>query len=293
MIIIGPVMVGRVWFGLYRGLAPLRQLSARIRARAPSDLSPVPPGDAPEEIAPLVESLNGQLLRVQRNLEAQRRFVGDAAHQLRTPLAGLKSQAQVALREWPAPVVRQRLGRIEESAERMRHLATQLLALARADDLHNRLAATERVDLDALLRGVCGQFADEALSRGKSLALEPSASGAHVEGVPDLLCELFANLIDNAVRYSRTGDEVTVRVTGGARPAVAVEDTGPGIPAAEREAVFERFYRVLGTGESGSGLGLAIAKEIVEAHGATIAIEDRPGGGARVVVAFAPPPGKP
>jgi two-component system sensor histidine kinase TctE len=168
-----------------------------------------------------------------------------------------------------------------------------LLALARADDLHNRLAATERVDLDALLRGVCGQCADEALSRGKTLAFEPSAGGAPVEAVPDLLRELFANLVDNAIRYSRAGSEVTVRVTGGARPAVAVEDTGPGIPAAEREAVFERFHRVLGTGESGSGLGLAIAKEIVEAHGATIAIEDRPGGGARVVVAFAPPPGKP
>ncbi len=292
MIVVVPVMVGLVWYGLYRGLAPLRLLSARIRARAPNDLSPVPAGDAPEEIAPLVESLNVQLARVQRNLEAQRRFVGDAAHQLRTPLAGLKSQAQMALREWPAPTVRQRLGRIEESAERMRHLATQLLALARADDLPNRLAASEPVDLDALLRGVCGQYADEALARGKTIALEPSPGGARVEAVPDLLRELFANLIDNAIRYSRAGEEVTVRVTGGRTPSVAVEDAGPGIPLAERETVFERFYRVLGTDETGSGLGLAIAREIVLAHGAAIAIEDRPGGGARVVVTFAPP-GKP
>jgi two-component system, OmpR family, sensor histidine kinase TctE len=292
MIVIVPVMVGLVWFGLYRGLLPLRQLSQRIRARDANDLSPIPPGDAPDEIAPLLDSLNAQLERVRHNLEVQRRFVADAAHQLRTPLAGLKSQAQVALREWPDPVVHQRLTRIEEGADRVGRLATQLLALARADKIRNQAGAWESVDLDALLRQVCEQGADAAIARAKSIAFEPAGAPAVVAGIPDLLHEMFTNVIDNAIRYSTAGGEVTVRVTAGECPEVAVEDRGPGIPPAERELVFERFYRVLGTQESGSGLGLAIAREIVEAHGAQIRVEDREGGGTRVVIAF-PAPGKP
>lgn len=292
MIVIIPFMVGLVWYGLYRGLLPLRQLSQRIRARDANDLSPIPPGDAPDEIAPLLESLNAQLDRVRRNLDGQRRFVADAAHQLRTPLAGLKSQAQMALREWPDAIVHQRLTRIEEGADRVGRLATQLLALARADKIRNRVDAWESVDLDVLLRQVCEQSADAAIAREKSIAFEPAGAPAFAKGIPDLLRELFANLVDNAIRYSAAGGEVTVRVAAGEGPEVAVEDRGPGIPRAERELVFERFYRVLGTQESGSGLGLAIAREICEVHGAQIRIEDRPGGGTRVAIAF-PPPGKP
>ena len=287
-----PLMVGLVWFGLHRGLLPLRELSARIREREATDTSPIPPGDAPEELAPLLESLNEQLDRVRVNLESQRRFVGDAAHQLRTPLAGLNTQAQVALREWPAPVVRDRLLRIEESAARMGHLVTQLLALARADEMRTRGDVFEPVDLDALLHDVCAQAADTALARRMSIAFEPSGASARVDGAPLLLRELFGNLVDNAMRYSPAGGEITVRVRGGAACEVAVEDAGPGIPPAERELVFGRFYRVLGTGESGSGLGLAIVKEIAALHRAAIRIESPPAGGTRFVVAF-PTPGIP
>ena len=287
-----PLMVGLVWFGLHRGLRPLRDLSARIRARDATDMSPIPPEDAPEELAPLLESLNEQLGRVRANLESQRRFVGDAAHQLRTPLAGLKTQAQIAVREWPAPSVRDRLERIEQSAARMGHLVTQLLALARADDLRTRDAAFEPVDLDALLRDVCTQLADEAIARRMTIAFEPSNAVARADGSPMLLRELFGNLVDNAIRYGPAGGEITVRVSAGAACEVAVEDNGPGIPPAERELVFARFYRVLGTGEVGSGLGLAIVKEIAGQHRAAIRIEAPPAGGTRFVVAF-PPPGKP
>lgn len=290
-VVLMPLMVALVWFGLRRGLLPLRQLSARLRARDENDTSPIPPEDAPEELAPLLESLNVQLGRVRANLDSQRRFVGDAAHQLRTPLAGLKTQAQIALREWPAPVVRERLLRIEESAARMGHLVTQLLALARADELRTRRDAFEAVDLNVLLHEVCAQAADAALARQMTIAFEPSAA-AQVDGVPLLLREMFANLVDNAMRYGPERGEITVRVSGGAACAVAVEDCGPGIPAAERELVFSRFYRALGTGESGSGLGLAIVKEIAALHHAAIRIETPPAGGTRFLVAF-PAPGKP
>jgi two-component system sensor histidine kinase TctE len=267
-------------------------MSARIRAREATDMSPIPPEDAPEELAPLLESLNEQLGRVRANLEAQRRFVGDAAHQLRTPLAGLKTQAQIAVREWPAPSVRDRLERIEQSATRMGHLVTQLLALARADDLRTRDTDFEPVDLDDLVRDVCTQLADEAIAARMSIAFERSEAAARVNGSPMLLRELFGNLVDNAIHYGPAGGEITVRVRSGAACEVAVEDNGPGIPPAEREFIFARFYRVLGTGEAGSGLGLAIVKEIAGLHHATIRIETPPAGGTRFVVAFAPP-GKP
>jgi len=292
MLALVPLVVALVWFGLRRGLRPMRELSARIRARAANDMSPLPPEDVPEELSPLVESLNEQLGRVRANLESQRRFVGDAAHQLRTPLAGLKTQAQMAIREWPATAVRDRLLRIEEGAARTGHLVTQLLALARADDLRTRDATFEPLDLDPLLREVCLQAADDAIARGMTIAFEPSGVPARVEGAPLLLRELFGNLVDNAIRYGPAGGEITVRVLGGGAPEVAVEDAGPGIPPAERELVFARFYRVLGTKETGSGLGLPIVKEIAQLHGASVRIETPATGGTRFVVAF-PPPGKP
>jgi len=266
-------------------------LSLYTRWQKPEDLSPIPVEDAPAELAPLIESLNDQAARIERNLEAQRRFVGDAAHQLRTPLAGLKSQAQIALREWPDAAVRQRLGRIEESAGQMGRLATQLLTLARADDLRNRLKASAPIDLDALVREVCERAADDALARRVSLGFEASGGGARVEGEADLLRELFANLVDNALRYSAAGTEVGVRVAAGPPAEVTVADRGRGIPPKEQDLVFGRFYRVLGTGVSGSGLGLAIVKTIADLHGASVRIVDRAGGGTSFVVTFRAPDG--
>ena len=281
-----PVMVGLVWFGLWRGLRPVRELRRRIEARSADDLSPIPEGEAPSELAPLVESLNVQLNRVQGHIDAQRRFVADAAHQLRTPLAGLKAQADAAMREATLGEARARLARIEESADRLSRLVTQLLSLARADDAASRSPPVERVEMNGLLREVCAGAAEQAVTRQISLGFDAAEAPVEVAGSPLLLRELFSNLVDNAIRYTPPGGEVTVHVQ--AQPAqVTIVDTGSGIPESERERVFERFHRVLGTQASGSGLGLAIVRTIADLHRATVRAEPASGdGGTRFVVAF-------
>jgi two-component system sensor histidine kinase TctE len=277
-----------VWLGLRHGLAPLATLRARIEAREPDDLSPITPEALPDEIAPLIATLNRQLERVRRNLDAQRRFVADAAHQMRTPIAGLKTQAQAALRGATLAEAHQRLAHIEESADRLGRLMTQLLALARADDARIQPAAREAVDLNVVLRDVCSQWADRALAKPVQLDFDAAQSPATVEGSSLLLRELFANLLDNAIRYTPEGGDVLVRVQAQPAREVVVEDTGIGIAPGERELVFEPFYRVLGTGVAGSGLGLPIVKAIAALHGATVAIEDRDAGtGTRFRVVFA------
>ena len=278
MFLLGVTLV-LVWMGLKRGLAPLEALRARVEARASDDLSPLPPHEAPLELVPLVETLNRQLERVQRNLDAHRRFVADAAHQLRTPIAGLKSQAQAALRGGTTlDQARERLVHIEESADRLGRLMTQLLALARADDASTQPPAREPVDLNGVLRDVCSQWADRALAKPVQLDFDAAPVPARIEGSPLLLRELFGNLLDNAIRYTPEGGDVAVRVSASPSPEVVVADTGIGIAPADRELVFEPFYRVLGTGQSGSGLGLPIVRAIARLHGATVAIEDRDAG---------------
>lgn len=282
-----PIMVALVWFGLWRGLRPLRHLRERIEARSAQDLSPIPPEDAPAELVPLMTSLNLQLDRVRGHLESQRRFVADAAHQLRTPLAGLKAQADAALRGGTLDEARARLERIQESADRLSRLVAQLLSLARADDARARSTPLEAVDLNVLLREVCESAAESAMARQVALGFDPSDAPATVEGSPLLLRELFANLVDNAIRYTPEHGEVSVRVEAQPAPRVWIEDDGIGIPEAERERVFERFHRVLGTGASGSGLGLPIVRTIAELHGAEVAILDRASGtGTAFRVAF-------
>jgi two-component system sensor histidine kinase TctE len=289
-----PIMVALVWLGLWRGLRPVRQLRASIEARPSDDLSPISPEFAPAELAPLVASLNAQLDRVRRQIDAQRRFVADAAHQLRTPLAGLKAQADAAMREDTVAAARDRLERIEESADRLSRLVAQLLSLARADDALSHTPPREQVELNALLRDVCGSAAEQALPRQVALGFDASQQPVMVPGSPLLLRELFANLVDNAIRYTPDGGDVTVRVEGGPAARVVVEDTGIGIPEPERERIFERFHRVLGTRASGSGLGLAIVRTIADLHRASVRAES-PGGeaGTRFVVDFpyGPPAG--
>lgn len=283
-----PATVAMVWFGLRHGLTPLLRLRERVEARDPDDLSPIPPGEVPLEIAPLVNTLNRQLERVRANLEAQRRFVADAAHQMRTPLAGLKTQAEAAARENSLEETRERLARIEESADRLGRVMAQLLALARADDALARPAPKEPCELNAMLREVCAPWADRALGKEVVLGFDAAATGAVVQGAPLLLRELFANLIDNAIRYTPSGGEVAVIVNAGPPVTVVVQDSGIGIAPADRALVFDRFYRVLGTGENGSGLGLSIVKAIADLHGAEVRVESGAGDvGARFVVTFA------
>ena len=277
--VILPLAILLVWFGLSRGLAPLHALQAHIRARRPDDLSPLEARRAPPEIEPLVTSFNDLLTRLEQNMELQKRFIADAAHQMKTPLAGLRTQAELALRQDASAEVHRSLEQIATSSEHAARLVTQLLALARAE---NRLSGQifTRVEIGDVARSAVRDWIQAALAKQMDLGYEgpdTPEEAIEVEGNPVMLREMLSNLIDNAIRYTPAGGRITVRVRRDAAAQVVhleVEDTGMGIPAAERERVVERFYRILGREGDGSGLGLAIVREIATMHGGTLAIED-------------------
>ena len=279
-----------VWIGVGRGLAPLARIRDAIGYRSHRDLSPVAEGSAPHEVQPLLHSLNELLLRLNQTLEAQRRFVADAAHQLRTPLAGLITQSEYALRTADAAEQQHALAQIKTSAERANRLAHQLLTLARSEASSGRSPAFENIDLDRLLREQTSEWAPAAMNKEIDIGYESQTPGATISGNAVLLREMLANLLDNAIRYTPRGGRVTVRLSDSLHPLIVVEDNGPGIPADAREKVFERFYRLPdGTGD-GSGLGLAIVREIVRTHGARAWITDAAGAaGTRVCVQFERP----
>ena len=288
--VILPLAVLLVWYALTRGIRPLAQLQQRIRQRESSDLSPIPEGDVPDEVAPLVRAINELLERLDRSIATQRHFLADAAHQLKTPLAGLRTQAELAAREIdsgrgdPASM-RHSLRQIAVSSQRAAHMVNQLLAMARAEDT-GQVMRRQVVNLAAITRAVVRDFVPQALERGLDLGYEgpdstDPAAATQVLGEPVLLGELVRNLVDNALHYTPAGGTVTARVHGDTPGAVVlqVEDTGPGIAPAERELVFQAFYRALDTQVDGSGLGLAIVMEVVQHHGAQITVVDaRPRG---------------
>ena len=259
-----------VWFGVKRGLAPLETLSAEIRSRSARDLRPIDPGHAPEEARPLVGALNQLFGQVAEASGNQQRFLANAAHQLRTPLAGLQAHTEIALAQSMPEDIRAQLEQVHRATIRTARLANQLLALARAEP------GGTRVDTKSVnLRTVVEDAADEWVHRAmvKEIDLGFDLADAQVSGDALLLREALANLIHNALEYSPSGGRVTVR-TGmrDQRPFLEVEDDGPGIPPVEREKVLERFYRVPGTVGTGSGLGLSIVREIAAAHGAEFRI---------------------
>jgi two-component system sensor histidine kinase TctE len=281
-----PLALLLVWFGLTRGLAPLARLQETIQRRRPDDLAPIPPAAAPEEIAPLVASFNELLARTRRSLELQQRFIADAAHQMKTPLAGLRTQAELAQREGNAQELQSSLRQIATSTERATRLINQLLALARAEHGAGEPAAKGPLDLDGFARAVVREWVPQALAQRIDLGYEGAAGPQAILGEPLLLREMLNNLIDNAMRYSTVEAEpatggtgsasagtVTVRVRGEAVAVVLeIEDSGPGIPPEERERIFERFFRVLGNPRDGSGLGLAIVREIASQHFAVVEV---------------------
>ncbi len=280
-----PAVAVLIWLAVSRGLGPLERAARAVEARAPGSLAAIEAPDAPKEVATLVEALNGLLQRVTAALEKERRFTDDAAHELRTPLAAIKTQAQVALAARDDAERKRALGQVVRGADRAAHLAEQLLVLARLEPA-GAAPPTGRAELGAVAREAVGQLAGEAVAKSIDIAVEASGA-ATVTGDPALLAALARNLVDNAVRYTQPGGRVCVRVSGAASPVLEVEDNGPGIPAAERERVQERFYRVLGNGEEGSGLGLSIARRVAELHGARLALEDGAQGvGLRVRVVF-------
>ena len=298
-----PLAVLLVWLALVRGIRPLSELESRIRARRPDDLSPLDDHAVPQEVAPLVASVNDLLTRLKDSIATQKRFLADAAHQLKTPLAGLRMQAELAQREGASEEeLKQSLQQIGLASVRATHTVNQLLALARAEGGSAALAH-EPCDLAALTIEVVRQAVPTALEHGTDLGYEGPEPGApHLVrmGNPVLLKEMLRNLVENALHYARTPGTgaavVTVRLRAnppGGGLALEVEDNGPGVPAAERELVFQPFYRVLGTNVDGTGLGLPIVREIAEQHGASVSLsEARPGQqppGARFVVRFMAP----
>jgi len=276
-----------VWLGVRRGLVPLQRIRSAIGSRSHRDLSPVAEGNAPQEIQPLLHSINELLLRLNQTLEAQQRFVADAAHQLRTPLAGLITQSEYALRAADAADQKHALCQIKTSAERANRLVHQLLTLARSEASSGRPSVFENIDLNKLLREQTAEWAPAAMHQDIDIGYESEAPGAMVSGNAVLLREMLANLLENAIRYTPRGGKVTVRLSDPVHPLIAVEDDGPGIPANQRERVFERFYRLPGGTGEGSGLGLAIVREIARTHGARTWVAEGPEGkGARLCVQF-------
>jgi len=295
-----PLAVMLLWIALARGIKPLSVVEERIRERRPEDLSPIDETTVPLEVAPLVSALNVLLGKLADSIHTQKRFLADAAHQLKTPLAGLRMQADLALREAAdAQALKQSLKQIGRSSIRATHTVNQLLALARAEGGSGALAR-QPCDMARLTMEVVREAVPRALERGLDLGYdgaEPGTRGAEVHGNATLLRELIRNLLDNAINYTPCRPErqgvITARVLAdpfGHVLLLQVEDNGPGIPAPERELVFEPFYRVLGNEADGSGLGLPIVREIAGQHRAAIALEDAHPGqqppGTRVTVRF-------
>jgi len=275
--IILPVILALVWFALSRGLSPLAQLQERIRARPPDDLSPIDSRQVPEEISPLVGSLNDMLARLAHTIDAQKRFIADAAHQMKTPLAGMRMQSELALRQVDPQEIHRSLEQLAKSSESATRLVNQLLALARAENQPHAGLALAPLDLAALGRSVVQDWVQASFVHEIDLGYEDPDGPVEILGDSMMLRELLSNLIDNALRYTPVGGSVTVRVRSDAGQALLeVEDTGPGIAPGERPRVFERFYRILGSSASGSGLGLAIVREIARQHGADIDIFNNP-----------------
>jgi len=299
-LVILPLAVLLVWLALVRGIKPLSELEERIRARKPDDLSPLDENVVPLEVAPLVSSVNDLLRRLKDSIATQKRFLADAAHQLKTPLAGLRMQADLAQREqFNAEELKQSLKQIGRSSMRATHTVNQLLALARAESSGKALVR-QRCDLAALTVEAVQDTVPRAMDKHVDLGYDgalPGSEGIWLQGNPTLLKEMIRNLLDNAVAYTPSTEQqpgvVTARVLAdpfGSVLVLQVEDTGPGIAEGERELVFQPFYRALGTNVDGSGLGLPIVREIAHQHKAEITLEDaRPGQappGTRVTVRF-------
>lgn len=286
--IIIPLAVMLVWFGLSRGLRPLTRLRHTIEAREPDDLSPIATRRVPEELEPLVEAFNEMLERVQRSVSAQQRFVADAAHQMRTPLTGLKTQAQFAIRESDPEALRHALRQIATGVDRAGRLINQLLTLARTEGGEAAQQKHEPLDLAELIREVVTDWVPVAIGKDIDLGFESDKS-AMILGNPFLLRELAKNLVDNALRYTPSGGHVTCRIIANqATVLLEVEDDGVGISEEQAELVFERFYRVDDATTEGSGLGLAIVQEIAMQHDSRASLRPNPRGrGAVARVAFA------
>lgn len=275
-----------VWIGVTKGLLPLKTLEQDLNNRSSLDLTAIPETRVPAEVLPLVTAINDLIERLKKDIEMQQRFVANAAHQLRTPLAGLKTYIYAAKRLPSDQRMNAVLDQIDAGTDRMTRLANQLLALAKAEPT-NKSTRFERIDLNLIVSTVTADFVSEALVKNLELTFVGSESPALINGNTSDLTEITTNLLENAILYSQEGGHILVRVSNGAQVILSVQDDGPGIPPQERSRVFERFYRILGSEAPGSGLGLAIVKEVAVAHNADVSVGSGPTGkGTTVSLSF-------
>ena len=281
-----PVVTLLIWLIVGRGFGPLQRLAAEVHRRDPNNLEPIDAPYAPEEVNALVLELNVLLERLKQKIDNERHFVADAAHELRTPLAGLKAQAEVALAARNGSEGQRALVNILAGVDRASHLVGQLLALSRLDE--SRELARDPVDIAATVRSVILDCLPQADRRDVELSFEDArAARIRISGNGEALGMMVRNLVDNAVKYSPGGSTVTVSLERtGDSVRLSVSDQGPGIPAADRDKVFDRFSRRAHNDSWGSGLGLSIVRRVVELHGGEIVLDDADGGGLRVTVSL-------
>jgi two-component system sensor histidine kinase TctE len=275
-----------VWVGIQLGLRPVRKLRDEIAARSPLDLRQIVESSVPREIAPVVITLNRLFGMLRTSVQSQQQFIANTAHQLRTPITGMQAQLDLLTAEPAAQPIRSRLLTLQEGIRQLAHSANQLLTLARADPAANMVAKNQPVDLQVIVGEVVSKFFDRALQANIDLGVE--ATPVTIQADPSLLDDLLSNLIDNALKYTPPGGSVTASAgLRNGRPFLMVEDTGPGIPEAERQRVRQRFYRLPNSSGHGSGLGLAIVDEIAQLYGASMIIGPGSSGrGTKVLLQF-------
>jgi signal transduction histidine kinase len=269
---------GFIWMSVGRALSPLEHVRDEIGQREVNSLTPLDTKGLPDEVAPLVRTLNELLAALDDTLTAQRRFIADAAHELRTPLTGIRLQAQLARQARSGEELDAPLGKLIDGVDRASHLVEQLLQMARLEP-EARKTLPEPVSLDALARKTVADLSAQADARGIDLGVGECEAVSFV-GHRLALSALLGNLVDNALRYTPAGGQVDVEVRReGDEVLLLVRDNGPGIPAVEREHVFERFVRLSAPDIPGSGLGLSIVRRAAKLHGGVIELDDTPGGG--------------
>jgi signal transduction histidine kinase len=285
LLLLAPLMALVGWWLASFTLKPLREVAAGVRERDAGSLAPLPTAGLPDEVSPLVAALNSLLQRLAQSLDTQRAFVADAAHELRSPLTALKLQVQMLQRATDDATRAEATGALAAGIDRAARLVEQLLALARSEP--GASASTPQpLNLSEVVREAIADTVPQARARGTEFELFADTP-VPVTGDKAALGALARNLADNAVRYAPPGSRVELRVgVEGGRPTLQVDDAGPGIPVAERERVFDRFYRRSTGDEAGSGLGLAIVRSVAAQHGALLTLGDSALGGLRVRVEF-------
>ncbi|MBC7756766.1 MAG: sensor histidine kinase N-terminal domain-containing protein [Bdellovibrio sp.] len=279
---------GLLFFGIKRGLQPLDTFKNDLKQRNINDLSPVDNSQAPKELWPLLNAFNDLLTRVNGAVSKEQRFIADAAHQLKTPLAGLKTQAELALREKEPAKIAHALDQINQASGNLAHMVNQLLILSKAEPDGATFLTLNPVDLLALAQSATSDWVELALHKKIDLGFSSNLKTAFINGNAALLRELINNLIDNAIRYTPLGGRITVGIRQENKAIIfEVQDDGIGLESENQALIFERFYRVLGTQQDGCGLGLTIVQEIAERHGATVSVmSNGPGKGSLFIVRF-------